>query len=136
MSKYQALASHLDRLAVDHWTATFIEVERVLGFSLPGSARQHRPWWANQTTSGHSQTHGWMPVGWQTERVSIEDEIVTFVRDTSTGASSGGKLPPTKSQLDAPSGGSGMGMSIAQAKLELSKYYDTAPENIEIVIRG
>ena len=131
MSKYLPLARHLESLPADRWDARFSEVEEVLGFALPTSARRHRPWWANQGTAGHSQTSGWMSAGWLTENVSLEDERVSFVRNAA-GITS--PLPPASSA--APAGHGGRGLSISDAKLELSRYYNTAAENIEIIIRG
>ena len=54
--KYAPLYRHLLSLAPKkEWRAGFGELERVLGFRLPDSARLHRPWWANSRKgSGHS----------------------------------------------------------------------------------
>jgi hypothetical protein len=134
MSKYASLAAHLGSLPTDSWTARFSEVEQVLGFSLPNSARTHRPWWANQSTVGHSQTQGWMAAGWLTEAVSLETETVTFVRKANSRMRQHPAARP--GTTDAPAAKTGDGLSIAQAKVELSRYYDTAAENIEIIIRG
>ena len=43
--KYQRLYSYLHRLEAQEWRASFGEVEAVVGFQLPPSARLHRPWW-------------------------------------------------------------------------------------------
>ena len=45
--KYRRLYAHLCNLRSQEWRASFAEVETVLGFQLPLSARMHRPWWAN-----------------------------------------------------------------------------------------
>ena len=55
-SKYQRLYTHLCSLAAKEWKVSFSEIESILGFDLPPSARLHRPWWANQGGgNGHSQ---------------------------------------------------------------------------------
>lgn len=80
MSKYEPLAEHLTRERDDKWAASFAEVEAVLGFPLPASARRYREWWANQRGGGHSQTKGWQDAGWQVWQVDLEKERVTFRR--------------------------------------------------------
>ena len=49
MGKYEPLAARLSAQGEDFWTATFAQIEEVLGFPLPASARKYREWWANQT---------------------------------------------------------------------------------------
>lgn len=80
MSKYERLAEHLNRERDDKWSASFAEVETVLGFPLPASARRYREWWANQRGGGHSQTKGWQDAGWQVWQVDLERERVAFRR--------------------------------------------------------
>ena len=87
MSKYDPLARFLDGRREAVWEASFSDVERVLGESLPHSARKHRPWWANQSGAGHSQTSGWQSVGWETRDVDLERERVRFVRRRPAGDS-------------------------------------------------
>lgn len=52
--KYAPLYRHLCALDALQWSVTFADIESVLGFTLPDSARIHRPWWANQLSGGHS----------------------------------------------------------------------------------
>lgn len=80
MGKYEPLAERLREHQGDNWTASFEEIERVLGFALPPSARRYREWWANQRGSGHSQTKGWQGAGWQVSQVDLDSERVTFRR--------------------------------------------------------
>ncbi len=81
MGKYEPLSDLLSSRAETTWTANFGEIEKVLGFKLPRSARTYREWWANQREgSGHSQSKGWQDAGWQVWRVDIENETVTFKR--------------------------------------------------------
>ena len=64
----------------DCWTATFAEIEAVLGVSLPPSARKYREWWANQRGGGHSQAKGWGDAGWQVWSVDLKQRSVEFRR--------------------------------------------------------
>jgi hypothetical protein len=86
MGKYEPLAARLRDETGETWSATFIEVERTLGFSLPQSARSYREWWANQRGNGHSQTKGWQDAGWRVWKVDLEAERVTFRRASSLAA--------------------------------------------------
>ncbi len=80
--KYAPLYNHLNGLSSKEWPATFEEIERILGFSLPDSARIHRPWWANQgERGGHSHALAWEMAGWKTSQVDMGGEKLTFVRD-------------------------------------------------------
>ena len=63
------------------WRTTFEEIEEVLGFSLPPSARCHRPWWANQKNVGsRSQALAWTAAGWKTSEVDMAAETLVFKR--------------------------------------------------------
>ncbi len=53
--KYQRLYQYLTGLQTQEWRISCSEVEAVIGFELPPSARLHRPWWGNQRGgNGHS----------------------------------------------------------------------------------
>ena len=79
--KYRRLYAHLCGLRSREWNASFAEVEVVLGFQLPLSARIHRPWWANQSRgNGHSHALAWTTAGWETAQVDMEGETLLFRR--------------------------------------------------------
>ena len=79
--KYRRLYSYLSNLRVSEWRTSFRQVEAVIGFRLPPSARLHRPWWGNQRgASGHSHALAWSVAGWQTAEVDMEREILLFRR--------------------------------------------------------
>lgn len=80
MGKYEPLSARLSGESENSWTATFAELEAVLGFSLPTSARTYREWWGNQQGAGHSQARAWQDAGWHVWKVSLPDETVTFRR--------------------------------------------------------
>lgn len=68
--KYRRLYTHLCSLTMQEWRTTFSEVETIIGFGLPPSARLHRPWWSNQSGRiGHSQALAWAAAGWETAEV-------------------------------------------------------------------
>ena len=80
--KYAPLYRHLCALAGPDWRASFAEVEAVLGFRLPDSARLHRPWWANSAKgNGHSHALAWQAAGWKTGKVDLDAETLVFARD-------------------------------------------------------
>ena len=77
--KYAALYRHLSAHPGSEWPATFGDVEQILGFRLPGSARRHSAWWSNGT-GGHSHALSWHAAGWRTRAVNIAAETLMFVR--------------------------------------------------------
>ncbi len=83
MGKYEPLATHLESADVGEWAATFAQVEQVLGFPLPPSARNHREWWSNQAGAGHSQASGWQDAGWRVWKVDLDGKRVIFNRSGS-----------------------------------------------------
>ncbi len=77
--RYQRLYSHLCSLPDREWRLSFTDIEAVLGFELPVSARMHRPWWSNQIDR-HSQAIAWMAAGWETAEVDVRGETLLFRR--------------------------------------------------------
>lgn len=79
MSKYDPLLKHLSRSqgAID---LRFRDIEAILGFPLPGSARRHAAWWSNSGGT-HVQSDAWQGAGYKTEDVDLERETVRFVAD-------------------------------------------------------
>ena len=79
--KYRRLYTHLCGLAAQEWRTSFGEIESIIGFDLPPSARLHRPWWANQSNgNGHSQALAWSVAGWETADVDMEAETLLLRR--------------------------------------------------------
>lgn len=78
-SKFEGLADHLADLERARWTATFAELEDMLGHSLPASAERHRAWWAN-TVRGHSHARAWLDAGFVVEHVDLGGGRVVFAR--------------------------------------------------------
>ncbi len=79
--KYAPLYHYLGAFSGNKCWATFGEIETLLGFELPDSARVHRPWWANSASKGgHSQSLAWEMAGWKTEAVDLDNESLRFRR--------------------------------------------------------
>ena len=77
-AKYLALTKELlHRKREERVCMTFGEIESILGFELPASARQHRAFWANTDT--HSIALSWMAVDFESIDVNMEEEKVTFL---------------------------------------------------------
>jgi hypothetical protein len=81
-SKYARLGQHLRNTPEDRIRLPFEDVEAILGFDLPKSARTFAPWWANDDGGSHVQAQSWMQAGWRTCDVDVPGEQVTFERVT------------------------------------------------------
>ena len=79
--KYQRLYTYLCGLQSQEWRTSFGEIESIIGFELPASARLHRPWWANQSSgAGHSHALAWSIAGWETAEVDMDSETLLLRR--------------------------------------------------------
>jgi len=79
MGKYERLGKYLDGLKEKEVTLTFEEIESILGFQLPSSARQYPAWWAKDKTHSHA-VNGWLNYGWRTRNPNFSEEVVQFFR--------------------------------------------------------
>jgi hypothetical protein len=79
LSKYGKLGKFLLGLPGRSWTAEFGELEQILGFAMPPSARKHQAWWANDRL-GHSHAASWLDAGWRTSAIGLKTGSVTFVK--------------------------------------------------------
>ena len=102
--KYAPLYRHLTARTGDEWPASFREVESILGFSLPDSARGHQAWWSNTET--HSQAKAWLAAGWRTLDVNLAMERLSFARSRGRGREVRRSLaaapPPSRNAGPAP----------------------------------
>jgi hypothetical protein len=57
----------------------FEEIEKLLGFNLPPSARRHRAWWSNNPTNS-VMTKAWLEAGYLSKEVDLEEERLVFAR--------------------------------------------------------
>ena len=86
--KYAPLYRRLCARAGREWRVSFADLEALLGFTLPESARLHRPWWSNQRNGGgHGHALAWQAAGWKTRAVDLERETLVFERAAGTGTS-------------------------------------------------
>lgn len=74
--KYESLGRYLGALQSNRWSATFRDVEAVLGFALPASARKYAAWWSNDESHSHASV--WMNAGWRTSDVDVRQGNVVF----------------------------------------------------------
>ena len=93
MSKYDKLGAYLESSNGSEWHASFRQLEFILGFALPASARLYSAWWANDARQGR-QAMAWLLAGWRAGDLNLTSETVTFYRD----AGAGGKAVPTSGQ--------------------------------------
>lgn len=79
-SKYDPLKDHLLNLTQRLWHASFAEIEQILGFRLPKSARNHNAWWSNERSGSHIQSHSWQGAGWETQDLNLTLGKVLFIK--------------------------------------------------------
>lgn len=78
-AKYRGLAEYLLSSNETRVTLSYSQIEEILGFALPDTARKYKQsYWANTET--HSYASSWMAVGYKT-RVDIENDTVTFIKN-------------------------------------------------------
>jgi len=78
--EYAGLYHHLSAMKRQRrWSVSFPELETVLGFGLPASARIHRSWWDNQKRSD-SHSMAWQAAGWKVREVDLDAETIVFER--------------------------------------------------------
>jgi len=79
MSKYDPLTRHLAARQLGQIPMTFPELEALLGFALPPSARKHRAWWSNNP-SNSVMTKAWLEAGYQSRDVDLAAERLVFAK--------------------------------------------------------
>lgn len=90
MSKYNPLSDRLAGHPANEWQASFAEIEEVLGFPLPKTARSGKSWW-----SGADKPHAraWTAHGFEAD-VDHARSLVTFRRSEVSPAAVETALPP------------------------------------------
>jgi hypothetical protein len=78
MSKYRPLSSWLAGQGGNLVHASFEQIETILGFALPASARAYPQWWEDDPK--HVQAQAWLTVGFRTENLRLTAETVDLVR--------------------------------------------------------
>jgi hypothetical protein len=122
MARYDALSEHLQTLdrSRDH-TMRFVDIEKVLGFQLPQSARTHHAWWANQSNGRHVQAKAWHAAGWNTKEPNLVSDRVTFTPKRNR--------PTTGADFVRA-------LTISEAKRAIALQCGVRPEDVEITIRS
>lgn len=77
-NSYAPLSEYLARVGVAEVRLDLTAIERILGRSLPASARKHRAWWSNDSAGTHSHARAWMGVGWHVESLDLSVGVVQF----------------------------------------------------------
>lgn len=85
LRKYDPLKRYLLDHRGDFCTLTFSDIEKIIGASLPSSARKRAQWWGNDKT--HVQALSWIMAGWNVERPNFAEQHVFFTRLFSEGLS-------------------------------------------------
>jgi hypothetical protein len=101
MGKYEPLADFLRKQRNDQIALTFGEIERIVGFKLPLSAKEHRAWWSNNP-SNSVMTKAWLSAGFESEQVDMENRKLVFRRVKWPRSPAGGALPPHDTDSDKP----------------------------------
>jgi hypothetical protein len=77
---YKWLSTKSDR-GISRVFATFEEIEKVLGFKLPVTARKKSQWWGNEISeSRHVQCKVWLDADFETRNLDLSKESVEFVK--------------------------------------------------------
>jgi hypothetical protein len=79
VSKYAPLKDHLGAQWATEVPMNFVEIEKVIGDTLPPSAYKHRAWWSNNP-SNSVITYAWLEAGYETERVDMSSRKLVFRR--------------------------------------------------------
>jgi hypothetical protein len=81
MSKYDPLCKWLRADSRKMIPATFRQIEKILGFKLPGTARERPQWWANESknASRHVQCKAWVNAGYHTANLNLHRETIDFI---------------------------------------------------------
>ena len=113
MAKYEPLTKHLLSRQQGKIAMTFPELEHLLGFPLPPSARKHRAWWSNNP-SNSVMTKAWLAAGYQSREVDLAAERLEFVRLNAV------EQKPPECQGDHPLWGAWAGMITIAPGVDLT----------------
>jgi len=96
MSKYKPLSERLSRHKADRWSASFAELEEVLGFPLPKAARDQNAWWRGGEKPHHS---AWTEPGWRVVDLDRAAQTVVFGREPEAGQPAPAPAAEAKSSI-------------------------------------
>jgi hypothetical protein len=98
VGKYEPLSDFLRKQRTDQIALTFEEIERIVGFKLPRSAKEYRAWWSNNP-SNSVMTKAWLDAGFESEAVDMESRKLVFRRVKRSTSST--EHPPSGAVSDA-----------------------------------
>lgn len=78
MNKFSKLKEYLSKSQEDEIKMSFKELEVIVGYPLPESARKHPAYFANTET--HSISKAWMEAGYFVTNLDIHNGLITFKR--------------------------------------------------------
>lgn len=80
-ARYRLLSKYLSDRFADRLVLTFGQIEDLIGFALPGSARLQTEWWGDMDalTNPSPQSDAWTLAG-RTATVNLGAQSVTFER--------------------------------------------------------
>lgn len=71
--KYTPLSEYLEETKEKTVKLSFEEIEKILDFNLPNSAKTHKAWWYGED---HSQTKAWTGVGYRAKPDFRQEEVI------------------------------------------------------------
>ena len=80
-SKYEPISRALKLAEAnghERITYPFEHVEEIIGDSLPKSSKTYVAWWGNNYNQLGRQCQAWLKVGWETEKVDLQNQYVIF----------------------------------------------------------
>ena len=80
MRKYKPLYEYLLKKRQEgctYWSASFPEIESIIGAPLPPSARTWPMFWSNLRQEGRA-SEAWFLAGWKTANLNMESQTVEF----------------------------------------------------------
>jgi hypothetical protein len=79
--QYKSLHHYLEHRYANTVVLTFAQIEDLLGFALPESARIHQEWWANKDSSDalQPQSRSWTLAS-RTATPNLQAQLVVFER--------------------------------------------------------
>ena len=81
MALYDPLYKWLRPNSANNISVTFDQIEAILEFKLPDTARARPQWWANEVgDTRHVQCRAWMDAGFQTRNLNLAKESVEFAK--------------------------------------------------------
>ena len=79
-SRYDGLRQHLAGRTEDVVRLSFAQIEGLIEGELTASARQYRPWWANERGGTHVHARAWLDAGRRTANVDLNAQTVDFIQ--------------------------------------------------------